>query len=107
MNPARKTRRRFGSIDDKPVGNSALAPPRLFPVWNGIHLPPGRTLLVRRGNRPPADACRRRGLPVPRLSAEGGGGKPLRTTQHPRRSPLDIKQDATADFGDSWSAGEA
>jgi len=42
---------------------------------NGVHLQPGGTLLVRRGNRAAADAGRYgRGLPVPGVSAQGGGG---------------------------------
>jgi hypothetical protein len=40
---------------------------------NGIHLQPGRFMLVCRGIRAPADAARWRGLPVPRLFAQGGG----------------------------------
>jgi len=40
---------------------------------NGIHLQPRGTVLVFRGNRAPADAARRRGLPVPGLFAQGGG----------------------------------
>jgi hypothetical protein len=75
INPTQKAPRRFGSIDGRPVGKSALAPPRLFAMRNGVHLQPGRAVLVRRGGCPPADACRWRGLPVPRLSAPGGGGK--------------------------------
>jgi hypothetical protein len=63
----------LGSVHDKSVGNYALAPPRLFPMRIGIHLQYGRAVLVRRGSCPPADADRWRGLPVPRLSAQGGG----------------------------------
>jgi hypothetical protein len=64
---------RFGSIHDKSVRYYGLAPPRLSPMRHGIHLQPGRAMLVRRGNRPAADAGRRRGLPVPGLFTEGGG----------------------------------
>jgi hypothetical protein len=68
-----KTRRKFGSIHDKSVRKAGLAPPRLFRVRNGIYLQPGGAVLVRRGNRPAADAIRRRRLPVPGVFAEEGG----------------------------------
>jgi hypothetical protein len=70
-----KTRPGFDSIHDKSVRNSGLAPSRLFRLRNGIHLQSFRAVLVRRGNRPAADAARRRRLPVPGLPAQGGGGK--------------------------------
>jgi len=47
----------------------------LFRLRNRIHLQPGGAVLVRRGNRAAADAGRWRGLRVPELPAEDGGGK--------------------------------
>jgi hypothetical protein len=38
---------------------------------NGIHLHAIRIMLVRGGNRAAADADRQRGLPVPRMPAQG------------------------------------
>ena len=46
-----------GPIHDKSVRKRrVLAPPRLFRLRNGIHLQPVGAVLVRRGNRPAADA---------------------------------------------------
>jgi hypothetical protein len=75
--PDMKTRPKFGSIHDKSVRKSypRFAPSRLFRVRNGIHLQPGGAVLVRRGNRPAADAGRRRRLPVPGVFEEEGGGR--------------------------------
>jgi hypothetical protein len=80
MNPTLKTRPRFGSNHDKSVRKSGLAPPRLFRLRNGIHLQPGGTVLVRRGNRAAADANRWWRLPVPGLFAQGGGATFSRVT---------------------------
>jgi hypothetical protein len=78
MNQTLKNRPGFGPLHDKSVRKSAIPPPRLFRLRNGIHLPPGGAVLVRRGNRAAADAGRWRGLPVPGLSAEDGGADGLR-----------------------------
>jgi hypothetical protein len=71
--PDMKTRPKFGSIHDKCVRNTGLAPSRLSRMRNRIHLQPRGSVLVRRGNRPAADAIRRRRLPVPGLFAQEGG----------------------------------
>jgi hypothetical protein len=60
-------------MDDKSVRIPGLTPPRLFQVRHRIHLQPGRAVLVHRRNRAAADAGGR-GLPVPGLFAEDGGG---------------------------------
>jgi len=44
----------------------------LFRLRQGIHLQPCGIVLVRRGNRAAADACRWQRLPVPRFPAEDG-----------------------------------
>src|SRR3954447_16557690 len=76
LNRTWKTRRTIRWIDDKSVRNPGFAPPRLFEVRNGIHLRSGRAVLVRRGNRQAANAQRSRGLPLPRLLAEGCRANP-------------------------------
>jgi hypothetical protein len=68
-----KTERSFVSIHDKSFRNSALAPPCLFPMRNGIYLRAGRAVLVQGRNRAPADAAGWRGLRMPRLPAQGSG----------------------------------
>jgi HAD superfamily hydrolase (TIGR01509 family) len=68
-----KTRQGFGSFDDKPVRKGHFTPSCLFRLRNGIRLRPLRHLLVCRRERQAADAGRRRRLPVPGLSAQGGG----------------------------------
>src|SRR5882672_7784405 len=73
MNQTLKNRLGFGPLHDKSVRKSGVPPPRLFRLRNGIHLPSGGAVLVRRGNRAAADAGGGRGLPVPGLSAEDGG----------------------------------
>jgi hypothetical protein len=72
--PRIKTRLEWRPIHDKSVGNSGpgLTPPRLRRLRHGIFMQPGRTVLVRRGDRAAADAGRRRGLPVPGVPEEDG-----------------------------------
>jgi hypothetical protein len=62
------------SVDGKSVRKPGAGhtPPSLFGLRNRIYVQPVRTVLVRRGNRPAADAGRRRGLPVPGLLKEDG-----------------------------------
>ena len=50
------------------------APRRLRRLRHGIYLQPVGAVLVRGGNRAAADAGRWRGLPVPGVFAEDGGG---------------------------------
>jgi hypothetical protein len=71
-----KTSSFCGPVHDKSVRKSSciLPPSRLFGMRNGIHLQPGGAMLVRRGNRPAADAIGRRRLPVPGLLAQERGG---------------------------------
>jgi hypothetical protein len=54
--------------------DTGLAPPRLSALRRGIRLQPVGRMLVRWRNRTPADAGQRRGLPVPGVFEEGGGG---------------------------------
>jgi hypothetical protein len=68
---------------------SWIAPPRLLRLRHGIFLRPVRIMLVRRGNRSPADAGRWRGLPVPGLFAEDGGSV-ARTGVILKRSPFNV-----------------
>ena len=65
---------RFGSIDERSVGKSTLAPTGLLRLRNGIHLRLGGIVLVRGGSGAAADAIRWRRLPLPGLPAEDGGG---------------------------------
>ena len=62
-------------VHDKSVGNSGPASRRLACSGCGAEFSCGLsgTMLVRRGNRAPADAGRWRRLPVPGVLAEGGG----------------------------------
>src|SRR4051812_40561107 len=73
VDPRIRTKSQSDPIDDRPVANPGATPPRLPGLRNRIHLQSFRGLLVRGRNRAPADAGRRRRLPVPGLFAQGGG----------------------------------